>query len=160
MNKQCFKCRETKPISEFYKHSEMGDGHLGKCKTCTKRDSNERIEKVKKDPDWLFRERERCRIKQERYRKLGVLIPTRKETKVKWEKSNRHKKMAELQAKRALERGIIKNKYKCEWCNKSGVRLENHHEDYSKPLDVIFLCSTCHGLTRRKDQHVCLLTKP
>lgn len=37
--KLCFKCGESQPRTEFYKHSAMSDGLLGKCKTCTKKDA-------------------------------------------------------------------------------------------------------------------------
>jgi 5-methylcytosine-specific restriction endonuclease McrA len=35
-NKTCTKCRVTKPIDQFNKHSQMADGHLNHCKQCVK----------------------------------------------------------------------------------------------------------------------------
>jgi hypothetical protein len=36
--KKCFKCGKEKSTNEFYAHKAMSDGHLGKCKECTKKD--------------------------------------------------------------------------------------------------------------------------
>ena len=33
---------------------------------------------------------------------------------------------------------------KCEVCEKV-KELQAHHEDYTKPLEVIFLCFSCHA---------------
>ena len=34
--KKCFKCGKEKPLSEYYKHPKMGDGHLGNAKNVRK----------------------------------------------------------------------------------------------------------------------------
>lgn len=36
MNKRCYICRETKPISEFYGDRSKADGYDTKCKACNK----------------------------------------------------------------------------------------------------------------------------
>ena len=47
------------------------------------------------------------------------------------------------QTKDAVSRGIIKVPNTCEDCGAVAV-LECHHKDYENPLDVAFLCPTCH----------------
>jgi len=65
--KKCFKCNQVKPLIYFYKHTGMKDGHLNKCKTCTRDDSVKRKERKSKDPKWVEAERERQRVKTLNY---------------------------------------------------------------------------------------------
>jgi hypothetical protein len=36
ITKWCYRCKETKPIADFYKDGDRKDGCQGKCKSCTK----------------------------------------------------------------------------------------------------------------------------
>ena len=46
----------------------------------------------------------------------------------------------------AIAAGVLKRPDKCSICGTSGSvrRIEAHHDDYMKPLDVIWVCTTCH----------------
>lgn len=64
--KICFKCKESKPLDSFYKHKGLSGGLLNKCKDCTKLDTKNRADKLKKNPEWVESERDRGREKYHR----------------------------------------------------------------------------------------------
>lgn len=143
--KQCFKCQKNLPLSEYYKHPAMGDGHLNKCKQCTKRDSESRRLEKEKDPNWIIAERKRHREKSRKYRELGLVKKLTNDKKNIALKRYRNKYPEKELARSAVARALKSGKIHRHPCCVCGAKAEAHHEDYSKPLDVIWFCSRHHA---------------
>lgn len=62
----------------------------------------------------------------------------------KWLEKNKHKRDAHILLGNAIRAGKVKKPKNCTMCGKGG-RIHGHHEDYSKPFEVIWCCSDCHG---------------
>lgn len=139
--KTCFKCGESKSLDEFYKHPQMADGRLGKCKTCTIKDSETRRALKSSDPQWVVSELKRHREKSQKYREDGRHKPDPQRS-LNWADRNPTKRHAHHMVNNAVRNGKLV-KLPCSVCG--NPKSEAHHEDYSKPLDVIWLCRKHHG---------------
>lgn len=58
-----------------------------------------------------------------------------------WNSANRQKLAAHAAVRKALQHGALR-RGTCAVCG--SFRVEAHHPDYSKPLDVIWLCRSHH----------------
>lgn len=85
MEKECFKCNKTKPLDAFYKHKEMADGYLNKCKKCTKKEAKKRYNENKKNPEWRKKERRRGREKYHRLNYNEKYEGPSNEVRKRWE---------------------------------------------------------------------------
>ena len=68
------------------------------------------------------------------------------ESRTPWSKIDR----AGNKARWAVRQGRLIKPDKCEDCHKS-VTLTMHHEDYDKPLEVVWLCRKCHSKRHMDD---------
>lgn len=132
--KKCFKCETDKDISEFYKHKGMSDGHLNKCQECTKKDvlryRKENINKVRAYDRMRGGTQKRIDANTKRTREYRVKFPL--------------KYKAITAVNNAISDGRLIKPKVCSLCLLEGRQIEGHHNDYSEPLDVVWLCSACH----------------
>lgn len=104
----------------------MADGHLNKCKSCTKRDS------TKHRDDNIEKIREYDRDRGNRQEK-GYL------------KEYRERYPKKYHAHGLINNGIRDGKIQkspCEICGSE--KSVGHHDDYDKPLEVRWLCQAHH----------------
>lgn len=165
--KKCFKCGKEKPLTEFYKHPRMADGHLSKCKECTKLDTKTNYHKRRE----YYVAYDKKRNKDERRRRYIAsnyrqLRQTASDRYKSYREKNYLKNRARKIAKQRLDRLQNPEKYKarnavnnavrdgrlkklpCEICG-AAEKVQAHHHDYLKPLDVIWLCTRHHGEEHR-----------
>lgn len=67
--KTCFKCGDKLPLTEFYHHQGMSDGHLNKCKSCTKADTKEAKSKRKANLETITPEMAKKMLSQDKSKK-------------------------------------------------------------------------------------------
>lgn len=153
MEYKCKQCLSLKPISDFYKQKSSSHGHMSKCKECIK--SN--VKKYRAENKEKIMEYDRNRPNKEdrkiknknritalKYSNNQKFMETYVLPKRQWDLKNMHKKSANLKVSRAIQIGLLKRPKSCSKCAET-KNIEAHHEDYSKPLDVIWLCTKCHG---------------
>ena len=130
-SKRCFKCECVKPLEEFYKHPMMADGHVNKCKECNKNDvtanRNKNIEKIR------AYDRERGKIPER--------IKANTEINRAWRQEDTRRSLAHTKVARAIRNGDLVRQ-PCIRCGEA--KSLAHHEDYDKPLEVVWLCQPCH----------------
>lgn len=138
--KICFKCNVEKLIEEFYKHSQMSDGHLNKCKECTKKDVSGKYFENIENSEYVEKERLRGRIKYAKY------------------KYKRNPENAHLDVNKATSKFLFKK----------GIDLQNkevHHWKYDEihKNNVFVINPRCHAMIHKNityDKNLkCFITK-
>lgn len=120
VNKQCSKCREYLPVDNFTSDKTKPSGLTAYCRACTR----ERLAKYRTTD----RFKEYLRVYSKNYRI-----------------NDSFKEKARIILRSEVKKGTITKPDKCDRC-KRAIPLHGHHEDHSKPLEVMWLCMICHKI--------------
>ncbi len=134
--KWCSKCKETKEVSEFNNLVASKDGKDRICRKCTKEkyDKN-RATHISATITWNRNNKKKCLNNLRNYRK-------------NMSDEQRLRCSVRRKLRYAVEKGKIKRGNCCVCNEPNGI---GHHEDYSKPLDVIWVCDKHHKRHHRKE---------
>jgi hypothetical protein len=158
--KICNKCGLSKARDEFYAHHRMADGLLGKCKDCAR--------------EAAIKNRAKKLAYYQAYDRMRANEPHRVEARVAYSRTDRGREACREGSKRWVERNPEKRaahsalntavrygrvqKQPCAVC---GVveGVEAHHDDYSKPLEVQWLCPAHHGGQHKERRNLPILAR-
>jgi hypothetical protein len=124
--KKCFKCGVVKPLSEYYKHSQMKDGYLNKCVTCSKKDAAAHREN-NLDRIRAYDRARGNRQDSDYVKEYRLLYPNKYKAHTLVGNAIRGKKLF---------------KKPCEVCGEE--KTVGHHDDYLEPLNVRWMCQAHH----------------
>lgn len=115
--KRCSHCCRVLPLSGFYRTRRSPDGRHWQCKEC----QAEHARKAYESGRYLDARMRAC-------------------------EANPSRKAAYMAVSLALKAGILTRPDHCSGCGCPDTerRIEAHHADYARPLDVIWLCTKCH----------------
>ncbi len=142
--KTCKKCKITKPLIEFQSWLRKDVNKIcvrGSCRECI---ANYMVSFFKeKNPNYRINYSNKTKHKTKNYIK-------------KWQEKNKEKLYAHWRVHELTRSGRLK-KQPCEVCNTS-IKVHAHHDDYSKPDEVRWLCQShhkaYHAEIRRKERRL------
>ncbi len=132
--KKCSRCGRELPITEFnWRNRSKGKRH-GVCRSCFSEYNRARYASD--------RERFKTAVLEYKAANPKKVLETRLKTNAKHPTKQNARKCVEA----ALACGEIARPDVC-WgcgCSSDEHRIEAHHHDYARPLDVTWLCTPCH----------------
>jgi len=148
MTNICKVCGVTSDAAEFYA------GVNTRCKECHKAKVREnRVQKAdyyREYDAYRYQADPKVRQRHRRYAATeggkAALTASRK----KWHEANAEKRAAHTILNNAVRDGRAVKPANCQCCGSTG-RIEGHHKDYTLPLDVMWLCRSCHVAEHRKE---------
>lgn len=132
--KRCSKCRAEKPMDCFSPDKRASDGKQSQCRQCMNEWRKENGKKIRSSERYKSRMREW--LKTEKGKKL------KRRQFDKWVRANPQKRQAQSVVNNAIASGQIE-RAPCVICGAEN-NVHGHHDNYARPIDVIWLCPTHH----------------
>lgn len=146
----CKHCNTEKFDSDFY------DSSKSKCKECIKsavrlhRDKN--IDKIREYDKKRSNEPHRLEVRKD-YQKTEAGKLAKKRAIAAYNKRYPMKYATHIITRNAVRDGKLFPATSCSVCN-STKKIEGHHDDYTKPMDVRWLCEKCHKEWHRHNKPI------
>lgn len=152
--------------TEKYKESQKVYQKTDKCKAAVKKyrqtEKGKAVQKKRQDR-YAGSEKGRATLKRYVQSEEGKAVRARygqtpqykesiKKRGIKYNFRNPEKILAHKKLSYAVRSGKIDKPKNCSRCCAEG-KLDGHHEDYSKPLDVVWVCRLCHSEIHRGVTH-------
>ncbi len=131
--KTCRTCGVMAPLDDFYKNPHCAGGHDSACKSCCCLAAKERR---RAQPD--------VHAAYERARYVGARKQQIAEGAKRRALAHPDKRAAHVALGNAVRDRRVSKPDACGRCLRDDVRIEGHHRDYAKPLEVEWLCCRCH----------------
>lgn len=148
MTKTCTVCGLTLGLERFY-FSKRKNGKSYYYRFCISCQNVKAKEWQKNNPEkreeiWRRHAENSRSARAEASRRYAANNPERyKKSQMDYRLADPQKRIARNAVAAAIRSGALKS-LPCEGCG-STTKIQAHHHDYSKPLDVTWLCSLCHG---------------
>lgn len=138
--KICSCCNLEKQIFDFQVRKASKDGRTASCKSCLKiRDKN--------------RENDERRKQRLEYQKTEAGKLAHKKAMDSYKLRYPMKYAAHIITRNYIRDGKLFPKSICECCG-STEKIEGHHDDYTKPLDIKWLCEKCHKKWHKENKPI------
>jgi len=172
--KICSKCGEEKEYEEFYRDKSKLYGRRNDCILCVKErkktqhsknivkeyQKSEKYKIYQKEYMKTYNEQPRIKEYMKEYVSRDYVKKAKREYNKKYYSTERGREIAKINSVISYAKASAKGRYivygKVKAALKSGklikhpcfcgeLKVEGHHEDYSKPLDVTWLCPLHHA---------------
>lgn len=150
MTKRCKTCGAEGGDDLFYVSMRT------KCKEChrasVKQNRQDNAEYYKAYDAQRYQSDPRVKARHRRYQQTHAGKASLSRSRVKWLAGNAEKRAAHIILGNAVRDGRLDKPDECSVCG-AGGRIHGHHDDYARPLDVVWCCPTCHtAIHRNGDQ--------